>query len=614
MLIMMIAEENANKYDNDCVSITDVTADSSTSSSSLTSQYNISLGMQDAIAATSSLNFRKLPLHTQLAMNSSVVNLSEYEAIDENPTQESNLKSMINDVETIKSESEGTDYTFKPLKRHSDHTSLEDILIEESTVDETMDEILDIVEQDHHSDDVTDSKDEETDQARKKEERRQSLLDTFSMSMKRLSFVGSIMKTDIGDQTKITAIQEGHLHEEKLSSMHSIPPQSAFTLNDDVSKSSTPEKNDQKSTMLLDNNDTITVSEHVHPTAPEPCYKNLVKEVPNQETIQDTHLNNMSNSATSQHRQNEFINDRFVCEDELHSEDGHLSTHTDTRPKVFRNKIRNKIAYVYHDIESGKQKKHVKNSFEIMTQNRGDNKSQEWNNFAKSDFIRTDERWKRYVHVSIGVFILMITAFAVILSKKSQNDMEKPALETPTIDTDIPMNSYPTDSPVKIPLQPLPPTDRIPQTNESIDSTKQSIISILRDISNKSELANENSPQYKAMMWLIDDIRFNEHSFFKYKNDQNSLGQRFLMAVLFFATSGSINGYKIESNDHRSTWLNSDGWLTGSSECLWHGITCENELITQVDLQSNGLDGILPEEIFYLIHLRKYFNFQSTDL
>lgn len=600
---MIMTEENANECDPDCASVTDETADSSTSSSSQTSQHNISLGMQDAIAATSSLNFRKLPLHTQLAMNSSVKNFSDFEAIRETPTEESNLKCMINDVESIKSEIEDADYTFKPLKRHSDHNSLEDVLIEECIDIEAKDETLDIIEQEHHSNNGNDSDDTEAEQATEAKETRPSLLDTFSMSMKRLSFVGSLMKTDSDEQTKTTTEQGEHLCEEKVARKLSIPPQTAFSLNVDESESSTPDRTNQNSTMLLDNNEAMTGPEHIHPTDPEPYYENSAEEDPNQQIIQETHLVRVNNTAMSQHHQNELIEDHFVCEDEIHSEDGHSSMHKNMRPKVFRNKIGNKISHVYRDIESGKRKRHVKTSFEIMKQNKGDNKLHEWNNFVKSDFIQSDERWKRYVCVSIVILMLMLTAFIIVLGKKSQNDMEKPALETPT--TDIPMILHPTASPATTPLQPSAPTERIPQTNESVDGIKESIIFMLQQISNKSELVNKTSPQYKAMMWLIDDIRFNDHSFFKYQNDKKSLGQRFLMAVLFFATSGSIEGNENDSNDRHSTWLNSDEWLTGSSECLWHGLMCENDLITKVDLQSNFLDGFLPKEISHLSHLRE---------
>ena len=63
---------------------------------------------------------------------------------------------------------------------------------------------------------------------------------------------------------------------------------------------------------------------------------------------------------------------------------------------------------------------------------------------------------------------------------------------------------------------------------------------------------------------------------------------------LFYAT---LNG---------DNWDNNRDWVTETNECDWHGIECnENNRVTGIDLQDNGLKGTPPKEIFQLPMLSK---------
>lgn len=101
-------------------------------------------------------------------------------------------------------------------------------------------------------------------------------------------------------------------------------------------------------------------------------------------------------------------------------------------------------------------------------------------------------------------------------------------------------------------------------------------------------LDDPNSPQSMALEWItIEDPA-------KLSADDEFVSQRYALAVLFFATSGS-------------TWTNSRYWLTGSGYCLWYGVECVGEeeylqldgnaQVFQLNLTKNELQGPLPTEL-----------------
>ncbi len=53
-----------------------------------------------------------------------------------------------------------------------------------------------------------------------------------------------------------------------------------------------------------------------------------------------------------------------------------------------------------------------------------------------------------------------------------------------------------------------------------------------------------------------------------------------------------------------NNWLNHSGWLQTNTPCTWHGLTCNEGHVTQVELEWNYLQGALPPEIGDLAHLQ----------
>jgi len=105
-----------------------------------------------------------------------------------------------------------------------------------------------------------------------------------------------------------------------------------------------------------------------------------------------------------------------------------------------------------------------------------------------------------------------------------------------------------------------------------------------------------SSPQARANAWMMQDPQLNTYS------EQRQL-QRFALATIFFSTSG---------ND----WARSDDWLSYElDECLWYNAAMadmetsdinnelfpcdENYHILNLNLSDNGLNGLLPVELFF---------------
>jgi len=129
-------------------------------------------------------------------------------------------------------------------------------------------------------------------------------------------------------------------------------------------------------------------------------------------------------------------------------------------------------------------------------------------------------------------------------------------------------------------------------------------------------LFTEGTPQYKAKKWIIE-----EDSYFICPDDPN-LAQRYILAVLYFSTSGddwfkcgapeSFNDTAsiVQANtDCELNGKDADAWLTPSLECEWAGIACNRtnskHSVNVISIERNGLNGTLPDELRGLSEIRE---------
>lgn len=125
-------------------------------------------------------------------------------------------------------------------------------------------------------------------------------------------------------------------------------------------------------------------------------------------------------------------------------------------------------------------------------------------------------------------------------------------------------------------------------------------------ISLAQDLQSQDTPQYKAAYWIANqDLEQREFSEpLTVANDTNRVIQRYVLAVLYYATGGP---------DH---WHKTLDFITATDECAWSqelaiphfiseeynvGVGCDTNLnVRSLFLPENGLVGKLPNEIRYL--------------
>jgi len=99
--------------------------------------------------------------------------------------------------------------------------------------------------------------------------------------------------------------------------------------------------------------------------------------------------------------------------------------------------------------------------------------------------------------------------------------------------------------------------------------------------------------QNKAISWFVDDQ--------KNRTAIENPTQRVVLATLYYATKGD-------------SWKYNSTFLTDDDECNWFGIICNTEKnVTEINLDSNGLQGFLPEELQGLPQL-KLLNVTDNNL
>jgi hypothetical protein len=124
-------------------------------------------------------------------------------------------------------------------------------------------------------------------------------------------------------------------------------------------------------------------------------------------------------------------------------------------------------------------------------------------------------------------------------------------------------------------------------------------------VSDPAALKDDDSAQYKAYIWLLDEdpLQLNAHSPF--------LKERYVLAVLFFSLDGPnwTNGdpWIVTLGDDDDFSLNESTESVGlEAACSWEGVDCdEDNHISKLFLGSAGLNGQVPFlELQALTHLK----------
>ena len=174
-----------------------------------------------------------------------------------------------------------------------------------------------------------------------------------------------------------------------------------------------------------------------------------------------------------------------------------------------------------------------------------------------------------YVILTVVIAILVV---AIVLGVVLPSDTEEP---TPT-ETTPPL---PTPPPIT-----SPPT---PSSTPKITSARYSeVADILFPILGVTELL-EGSNEFKAMEWIVDD---DPASLSIQTTPTQQLVERFVLALLYFATSGS-------------DWVDDDDWIGIRPVCMCSMVTCVDDEVQELHMRENNLVGSIPSEIGLLTNL-----------
>ena len=108
------------------------------------------------------------------------------------------------------------------------------------------------------------------------------------------------------------------------------------------------------------------------------------------------------------------------------------------------------------------------------------------------------------------------------------------------------------------------------------------------------DIQGSGSPEEAAAEFLINDDPL------QLSPGSEALKQRYAVLTLWYHSN--------------HPWVNETGWLSGDSECLWHGISCNEEgKVVAVDVYENGYVGSVPPDIALLTDLF-YIDFDLSVL
>ena len=107
-------------------------------------------------------------------------------------------------------------------------------------------------------------------------------------------------------------------------------------------------------------------------------------------------------------------------------------------------------------------------------------------------------------------------------------------------------------------------------------------------------LMEHQSPQYRAFLWLLEDLPEAEQVYPVGAQQQKKVLTRFAMATFYLSLAGL-------------EWNSTDNWMSKAHICSWYPGTssqCDaNQNVVELSLSNNGLRGNVPPEIRYLDHL-----------
>ena len=255
-------------------------------------------------------------------------------------------------------------------------------------------------------------------------------------------------------------------------------------------------------------------------------------------------------------------------------------------------------------------------------------------------------RYKKLIYVLGALLVVGLIVMGVSIGEKEKNANHNGAEWPPKQGPSTSESSGSTDN--YNPEQPstdTPASDEFKDnTNNEMDVTKFNRIKdriLEHQISHASTLEDANSPQYKALTWIVrDDPRQLDVALIDDEtigitgeeiDQEEALFERYALVVLWFATTDKsiVNGKNATSNIKTDiSWKKSTDWLSSSGFCQWYGIICHPDIMSSnpmshfhddfhvaiLNLTDNNIHGEVPRELYMALSKMQSLDLSGNEL
>lgn len=247
-------------------------------------------------------------------------------------------------------------------------------------------------------------------------------------------------------------------------------------------------------------------------------------------------------------------------------------------------------------------------------------------------------RYKKLLYSVGALLVVVLIVMGVSIGERSKNANHDGA-EWPPKQQGSSSNGAPNYNPEEAQSNPASPQEIALNPNKELDQTKFNRIKdriLEHQISHASTLEDVDSPQFKALTWIVrDDPRQLDVASIEDEvsgvtgeelDREEALFERYALVVFWFATTdlNVVNGIhgngRYMQNGASGTeytqsdiqWKQSTDWLSSSGFCQWHGIVCHPDVTSSnpsshynddfhvaiLNLTDNNIHGQIPREVF----------------
>ena len=149
----------------------------------------------------------------------------------------------------------------------------------------------------------------------------------------------------------------------------------------------------------------------------------------------------------------------------------------------------------------------------------------------------------------------------------------RPTTPVPPVPSPTSPSTPTTPAPVQDPTSAPAPTNApgpdpttAPDSGCSSRPRAEAMVDTLSAVTDAAVLTNPSTPQGMAYRWLLDadPAQIDPCTY-------PTVEQRYALTTMYYSTNGD-------------DWAETSGWLTGANECMWFGVSCGSDQVTDIAL------------------------------